>query len=128
MEKDNLQLIEQYFKYFNAHKWDEMADMYTEGAEFKDPSLGTGIVIQSKTEIAEKYSGMAAMFPDLQDEIIQVYPSGEKHVIVEFISKGMAEDGCAFELPICTIFTIEEGKIVKDFTYYNNFDEEGEAE
>lgn len=128
MEKDNLQLIEQYFKLFNAHKWEEMADMYIEGAEFKDPSLGTGIVIQSKSEVAEKYSGMATMFPDLQDEIIQVYPSGEKHVIVEFISKGTAEDGFAFELPICTIFTIEDGKIVKDFTYYNNFDDEEEAE
>ncbi len=128
MEKDNLQLVEQYFKLFNAHKWDEMADMYIEGAEFKDPSLGTGIVIQSKSEIAEKYSGLATMFPNLQDEIIQVYPSGEKHIIVEFISKGTAEDGFTFELPICTIFTVEDGKIVKDFSYYNNFDEEEEAE
>ena len=45
-------------------------------------------------------------------------------MIVEFISTGTAEDGSQFELPICTIFTIENGKITKDFTYYDNFNEE----
>jgi ketosteroid isomerase-like protein len=58
-----------------------------------------------------------------QDEIIQVYPSDNNHIIVEFISSGTAPDGSKFELPICTIFTIENEKIVKDFTYYDNFEE-----
>lgn len=45
----------------------------------------------------------------------------EKHITVESISTGTAADGSKFELPICTIFTIENGKITKDFTYYDNF-------
>ncbi|WP_310556842.1 nuclear transport factor 2 family protein [Flavobacterium sp.] len=59
----------------------------------------------------------------MNDKIIQIYPSGEHTVIVEFVSSGTAEDGSKFELPICTIFTIEKGKITKDFTYFDNFEE-----
>ena len=60
------------------------------------------------------------MFPDIKDRIVNIYPSGDKHVVVEFISTGTAPDGTKFELPICTIFTIENGKITKDFTYFDN--------
>lgn len=63
------------------------------------------------------------MFPDLKDEIKTIYVSGNNNVIVEFVSTGTAPDNSKFELPICTIFTIENGKITKDFTYYDNFDE-----
>jgi ketosteroid isomerase-like protein len=51
-----------------------------------------------------------------------MYPSGVKHITVEFISKGTGPDGKAFELPICTVLTVEDGKIAKDFTYYDNQD------
>ena len=60
----------------------------------------------------------------LRNEIVQIYPSGEKHIIVEFVSTGTALDNSKFELPICTIFTIENGLITKDFTYFDNFDEQ----
>ncbi|MBX7262129.1 MAG: nuclear transport factor 2 family protein [Chitinophagales bacterium] len=52
--------------------------------------------------------------------IVNIYHANE-HVIVEFLSKGTAPDGMKFTLPICTIFKIKNGKIVKDFTYYDNF-------
>ena len=120
----NLELVKQYFTHFNEHEWDKMASLYTENAEFKDPSLGPGIVIQTRDQIIEKYSGQNEVFPDIRDEIVQVYPSGDKHVIVEFFSKGTAPDVSEFELPIATIFTIENGRISKDFTYYDNFEEE----
>lgn len=100
-----------------------MAEMYSETAEFKDPSLGPGIVKQTREQIIQKYRGLNQVFSDIKDEIIQVYPSDNNHIIVEFISSGTAPDGSKFELPICTIFTIENGKIVKDFTYYDNFEE-----
>ena len=123
METDNTTLIKQYFKHFNDHNWAKMAEMYTETSEFKDPSLGIGIVKQTRAETIKKYSELNKTFPDLKDEVIQVYPSGEQHIIVEFLSTGTAPDGSKFELPICTIFTIENGKITKDFTYYDNFKE-----
>lgn len=55
--------------------------------------------------------------------MIQVYPSSDQHIVVEFVSSGTAPDNSKFELPICTIFTIENGKITKDFSYFDNFEE-----
>ncbi|MDX6189737.1 nuclear transport factor 2 family protein [Flavobacterium sp. Fl-318] len=123
MESKNTALVKQYFEHFNNHKWKEISEMYTPTADFKDPSLGTGIVKQTRAETLKKYSELNQMFPDLTDKVIQIYPSGENNVIVEFVSSGTAEDDSTFELPICTIFTIENGLITKDFTYYDNFDE-----
>ena len=125
-QMNNIELVNRYFEYFNDHDWIKMATMYVETADFKDPSLGQGIVKQNRDEIVIKYSELNEIFTDLHDEIIQIYPSGEKHVIVEFISTGTAPDNSKFELPICTIFTFENGKIIKDYTYYDNFDEEAE--
>lgn len=119
----NIKLINQYFTAFNNHEWSKMASMYTEKAEFKDPSLGQGIVTQTREQVIKKYSELNQVFSDINDEVIQLYPSGDKHVIVEFISRGTAPDDSKFELPICTIFTIEDGQITKDFTYYDNFQE-----
>jgi len=116
-------IIRQYFDHFNNHEWTSMAAMYTDTAEFKDPSMGPSIVKQTKAQIIEKYDQLQHIFPNLHDEIIQTYISGENHIIVEFISTGTAEDSTEFELPICTIFTIEHGLITKDFTYYDNFED-----
>jgi len=121
---NNEKLIKQYFELFNQHDWKKMSEMYTETADFKDPSLGKGIVKQSRKQTEEKYAELHKIFPDLHDEVIQIYPSGENHIIVEFVSTGTAPDNSKFELPICTIFTIDNGLITKDFTYFDNFEEE----
>lgn len=125
-KSDNEELVKIYFEHFNRHEWKKMADMYSENAEFKDPSLGQGIVKQTRQQFIEKYSELSKIFPDLNDKVIQIYPSDDNHIIVEFVSSGTAPDGSKFELPICTIFTFENGIITKDFTYYDNF-EEGQA-
>ncbi len=119
----NEKLVKQYFEYFNKHDWNKMAGMYADTADFKDPTLGTGIVKQTRKQTIEKYTELNKIFPDIKDEIILIYPSGEQHIIVEFKSSGKAADNSTFELPICTIFTIENGLITKDFTYFDNFDE-----
>lgn len=121
---ENEKFVKTYFEHFNNHDWVKMANMYVEISEFKDPSLGQGIVKQTRKQIIEKYTELNKVFPDLQDKVIQTYPSGVNHIIVEFVSSGTAPDNSKFELPICTIFTIENGKITKDFTYYDNFEEE----
>jgi len=125
-KSDNEELVKIYFEHFNRHEWKKMADMYSENAEFKDPSLGQGIVKQTRQQFIEKYSELSKIFPDLNDKVIQIYPTDDNHIIVEFVSSGTAADGSKFELPICTIFTFENGIITKDFTYYDNF-EEGQA-
>ena len=119
MQNDNIAIAKQLYEYFNAHDWDAMAALYSEPADFKDPSFGQEIVQQTRVETAQKYRELAEIFPDICDDIVAIYPSGEKHVTVEFISSGTAPDGSKWTLPICTIFTIENGLITKDFTYYD---------
>lgn len=124
---DNEKIIKQYFEHFNNHDFVKMANMYCDTAEFKDPTLGQGIVKQTRQQIIEKYTELSKIIPDVKDKVIQTYPSGDNHIIVEFVSSGTAPDNSKFELPICTIFTIENGLITKDFTYFDNF-EEGQEE
>jgi ketosteroid isomerase-like protein len=117
----NEMTVKQYFEHFNNHDWQKMADMYIDNAEFKDPSVGTEVFTMTKQEVVAKYSELSNMFPDLKDTVIKTYPSGDKNIIVEFVTVGTAPDSSKLELPICTIFTIENGKITKDLSYYDNF-------
>lgn len=117
---DNEKLVRQYFEHFNRHEWDKIAAMYTDTADFKDPSLGEGVVKQTRQQIADKYKQLHGFLPDIGDKIINLYPSGNNHIIVEFVSTGSSPDGVKINLPICTIFTIENGKITKDYTYFDN--------
>jgi ketosteroid isomerase-like protein len=119
-QEQNVALARKVYEHFNKHEWEKMAGLYTEPAEFKDPSFGQGIVKQTREQTARKYSEMEGKSPDVRDDITAIYPSGDNHVIVEFVSSGTAPDGTKWQLPICTIFTMENGQITKDFTYYDN--------
>jgi predicted SnoaL-like aldol condensation-catalyzing enzyme len=118
----NKAFIEQYFKHFNNHDWQKMADMYIDKPEMKDPSYGVKNIVSSKADMVKKYSELQQMIPDVHDSVINTYYAGN-NVIVEFESSGTAPDSTKFVLPICTIFEIKDGKITKDFTYYDNFEE-----
>jgi|GEM_PF-471621 len=120
---NNEALVKTYFEYFNSHNFNRMASMYADTCYFKDPSLGIGIVQQTRQQTIEKYANLVKIFPDLHDEIIHIYPTKGNEIIVEFVSTGTGPDKVKFELPICTIFTLENGFITKDFTYYDNFEE-----
>ncbi len=109
-----------FFDNFNAHDWEALSEMYAETAEFKDPSLGTGVYMKTREDFVKKYTELSSMIPDVQDSVVAIYPSG-KSVIVEFISTGTAPDGTKFTLPLCAILTIENGLITKDYIYYDNF-------
>ena len=117
---NNEKIARELFVHFNNHDWQKMADLYIENAEFKEPASGMVVHQKSKEMIIKEYSELQNQFPDVQDSVVAVYPSGDKNVIVEFVSKGTLPDQSKFELPICTIFTIENGKITKDYTYFDN--------
>jgi ketosteroid isomerase-like protein len=124
---NNQKWVDQYFLHFNNHDWAKMAAMYADPAEFKDPSLGPGVIKQTRQQTIHKYTELNQLFPDLHDQVIQVYEAGDQHIIVEFISTGTGPDSSTFELPICTIFTIENGLITKDYTYYDNLGDQPNA-
>jgi hypothetical protein len=115
--------IQKYFETFNKHDWAALANFYADTAQFKDPTLGKGIVTQNKQQTIKKYTELNAVFPNLQDKIVNTYVANDSIIVVEFISTGTAIDNTSFKLPICTILTLRNGLIVKDFTYFDNFDE-----
>lgn len=118
-QDENIQVVQEMFAHFNKHDWEAMAAMYAEKAEFKDPAYGTEAIMQSRADIVAHYSELAQMIPDVQDDVKNLYPSGERHVVVEFISKGTGPDGQPFGLPISSILTINNGVITADYTYYD---------
>lgn len=118
-EEPNVVIAKKLFEAFNRHDWKAMSDLYADDALFLDPSFGKEFVSKSRTETIAKYAEMQAMFPDIRDEVTNLYPSGET-VTIEFVSTGATSDGTKFSLPIVTILTIRNGLIVKDATYYDN--------
>lgn len=106
------------FDAFNQHNWEKMASYYSNDAQFLDPSYGTEFVTKSRSETAAKYAELEKMFPDINDQIVGMYPSGEI-ITVEFVSTGSISDSIKFKLPIITVLTFKDGVIIKDATYYD---------
>jgi ketosteroid isomerase-like protein len=117
-DNQNVTLSRSMFEAFNAHDWSKMTSFYRESAMFLDPSYGTEYVAKTRQEIIAKYTELQKMFPDVHDEIVGIYPAGDR-VTVEFISTGTISDSLSFRLPIITVLTFEDGLIVKDATYYD---------
>lgn len=112
--------VDTFFTHFNNHEWQKMADMYIEQPEMKDPLYGVNSIKTTRAEIVKKYTELAQAIPDIRDSVVHVYYAGAQNIVVEFQSSGTAPYGNKFMLPICTIFELQDGKISKDFTYYDN--------
>ncbi|MEM6644089.1 MAG: nuclear transport factor 2 family protein [Bacteroidota bacterium] len=119
-EMDYEDYFDEFFGYFNTHDWESMANMYAEKSSIKDPVFGIEAVSRTRADIIGHYSELSEMIPDVKDSVLNIYPSGNT-VVVEFISTGTAPDGNQFQLPICAIMTFEDGLIVSDHVYYDNF-------
>lgn len=115
----NLTTTKKLYEYFNAHDWKSMADLYVDTAEFLDPSFGAEYIKQTRQQIVEKYGSMEQMFPDIHDEVKEMYAVDDK-VIVQFVATGNSGDSIKLKLPICGILTFKDGKIIRDATYYDN--------
>lgn len=119
IQEQNIALVKKVYEHFNNYEWTKMAELYADPAEYKDPSLGVEPVRQSRQQVIEKYSAYQRLSPDIKDSLVTIYPSGTSQVITEFISTGTTAGGIKWKLPICTIFTIENGLIIRDNNYYD---------
>jgi ketosteroid isomerase-like protein len=111
--------VRQYFELFGRHDWIAMSSLYSDTAEFLDPSLGTLPVRMSRADVVAKYSELQAAIPDVHDSVVRVIVGDPNHVTVEFVSTGSAPDGSRFTLPIIALFTFNDGHIASDHTYYH---------
>jgi ketosteroid isomerase-like protein len=114
----NVAIAHAMFDAFNTHDWQKMASYYSEDAIFLDPSYGTDYVTKTRSDLVAKYEALEKLFPDIHDQIVGTYLSGDK-VTVEFISTGTVSDTINFKLPIIAVLTFKNGLIVKDATYYD---------
>lgn len=117
-EDKNVEVVNAMFEAFNQHDWQKMAAFYSDDASFLDPSYGPDYVTKTREEIASKYAELEKLFPDIHDQVIGMYPSGDK-VTVEFVSTGTLTDSLKLKLPIITVLTFKDGLIIKDATYYD---------
>lgn len=115
----NTVVVTEMFDAFNAHDWQRMANCYKDTAMLLDPALGHEAVPFTREQTIKKYQELQQQFPDVHDEVKTMY--GDKnHIIVEFVSSGTGPDGKKWQLPICVVFTVDNGKIARDHTYYDN--------
>jgi limonene-1,2-epoxide hydrolase len=109
---DPATVAKKVFEAFNAHDWTKMESLYADNVEMIDPSF-EGIKT-GKKGMTDFYRSV----PDIHDEVKLISASGNV-VVVEFVSTGTI-GGNKFTLPICTVFKIENGKVISDHTYYDN--------
>lgn len=121
VEKENEKAIRKLFESFNQHNWQAMADCYEDTATFLDPSFGVESVRLTKADIVKKYEDMENQIPDIRDSVLAIVAK-EDQVWVEFISKGKINDSIQLYVPIATHFTLKNGKVIKDNTYYSACD------
>lgn len=124
-EKDNaaanVTIVRQMFDAFNAHDWAKMANFYTNPYKALDPAFGLKHVEKTHEDMLKHYGSLQEWSPNVKDSLILVEPIGKNKVLVQFVSKGnMAENNMAWELPICSILTVENGKVATDETYYDS--------
>ena len=62
---------------------------------------------------------LVALDLDLKREVLKKTVSDENTVVVDLIATGTAKDGTKMKLPMQTIFTFQNGKIIKDFSTHN---------
>lgn len=119
LSNPHVQVVKEMFAAFNEHDWHKMAACYADSARFLDPESGPEMVTLTRSQLTKKYQGLHQLFPDVHDEVKEIY--GDKnHIIVEFVSSATGRDGKKWQLPICVVFTVEDGKIIQDRTYYDN--------
>jgi ketosteroid isomerase-like protein len=117
----NIEIARKSFAAFNRHDWKEQASYFSDTCKFLDPSYGDKHVTVNRKDKIAKYVKMEEMSPDIKDEITSIFGVGDK-VVIQFISSGttQTEEGrYNWRMPICCIFTIQDGLIVVDETYYN---------
>ncbi|MBS7564476.1 nuclear transport factor 2 family protein [Mucilaginibacter sp. Bleaf8] len=110
--------IQALFDAFNRHDWKKMASYYADTTLMLDPEYGTAYVKKSQQDIIATHQNLQKFSPDVRDSITSLTMAGNT-AVAEFVSSGTTADGTKWTLPICSVITFKDGKIIKDATYYD---------
>lgn len=126
VKPESVKTVEKMFAAFNRRDADAIATLYAENVYADAPDFPQPK--RTRAEVAEHYREMFRQSPDIHDDVKSITASGNR-VFVEFISTGTMENpstemppsvkGKKFSLKIASILELENGKIVRDITYYD---------
>ncbi|WP_158563381.1 nuclear transport factor 2 family protein [Chitinophaga silvatica] len=113
---NNKEVIRSLFEAYNNHDWATVAGCYADSTLFLDASLGDSAIYQTQEATIKRYQALHQKYPDMKAEIKDIYSDGN-HVIVEFVAVGTARNS-QMKLAQCAVFTLKDGKIVENNTYF----------
>ncbi|MEW6754646.1 MAG: nuclear transport factor 2 family protein [Candidatus Latescibacterota bacterium] len=109
----NRTVIERYYEYANAGKWDAWCDLFADNMVMDEQLAGH---IEGLGTLRPMMAGMGRAYSRFQNRPIHVIVSGEEAAVVSHISAANAA-GVPIEAEVMNYFTIRNGKIV----YMANF-------
>jgi len=119
-------LIDEHFKALIAHDVKSIAAGYSDDAQVLSPNWeGTKVGCAGITEVYNRYFSST---PDLVYKVVNVINAGG-NVVVEYTSGGTLSNpeagtpgymkGKKYMLNYCAVFTIKNGKIVRESDYFD---------
>lgn len=111
-------IIERMIIAYNNAAWESMESYYTDTIEFFNPVFRPEPYKRPKKALQEANQKFAAQTLEWNIDIMGLYTFEDK-VIVEMDYTQTTKDSIFSREFICTIFTLKNGKIIKDAAYYN---------
>jgi len=121
IQEQNMLTAKIYFEQYTNHDFKKIADLCSDTFEFKDPYSGQGIAKQNRLQTMAKHKKLPELTPGMRGDVMHQNSSNDNYIIVKFVSSGSAPDGTKWKFSLCTIFTIENGKIIKGYTSFDNW-------
>jgi hypothetical protein len=108
-------IIQRLFTAFNRHDLNAMARLYAGDAVLESPDFCSAR--HGPEGVRKSYADLFRTFPDIIDQVTQSVASGNL-MAVQFVahSHGFKPTG---ELRLATFFTLRNGLIVRDETYFD---------
>jgi ketosteroid isomerase-like protein len=112
-------IVQRLFAAFNRHDLDTMARLYASDAILESPDFCSAR--RGPEGVRKTYADLFRMFPDIIDQVTGSVFSGER-VAVQFVAHSQGFEP-RHELRLATFFTIRNGLIVRDETYFDAHDQ-----
>ena len=110
-------VVKKRFEATAHHDIDAIAALYAPDALETSPAFCN--TRQGSVGARKTYGDLFRDAPGIEDEVTNVVVDGN-HVAVQFVARVRKPDGSiAFEVPLANFLTVEDGRIVRDDTYFD---------
>lgn len=105
------------FEAFDKHDASTIEEIYAVDATLHSPDYPQ---LVGNTQIADTYRRLFEAIPDAKDNLVSLDSAGDK-VYAQFVLTGHLKgaEGKPISVPIMSVYTVRNGHIVGDTTYYD---------